>query len=679
MMIIVSAMIIGFYIRGYKQNLYISEVCTHNNDIIYDSVGFYHDFIVLTNTSDQVINLEGYGLSDSQSKLRMYVFPDAEIAPRERLLIWADEKTYFNPHFADEAAIFTGFRLSDNESLYLTDPNGDVIDSLHIPVMEQNQALLRGKAGNLGTIGTPEEMDKEPVSISESIMPPVFSAKSGFYENEFNLSIDGGQYEVYYTTDGSDPYTSGIPYTGSIPIYDRSNEPNIYAGIESISVMPGWYIPTEPVDKAIIIRAVVRNKNGIYSDETVAAFWVGPHLQGVCEGCYTLSIVADPEDLFSDKRGIYVTGDVWEMNKKWADMGADPMDSPINYNMRGKGWNKKANLILFDPAGNCLYDETDMISIRGGFARAMNQKSFNLKPLQGGDRVFEGFFDASGDTLMLRTSDMNHTNFRDALNNRVAQDLNIGAQQSVCCQLFLNGEYWGCYNLQERPDAGFIEAKYGVPEKDVNLIKNFEAESGSEKDLEQYQELEDYVAEHDLSDDLYYQQFCNMMDIDNLIDYYCMQIYCANSDAYNNNVALWRSKKVGDTPYADGKWRFLLFDTDSSLYSVSVDSFVDGNDRYYNPSEELFFSNLIQNETFRQQFSTRFMELAENDFSYEQVEPIISDFEQTYTKPMVQSLRRFEDPDYQESTYLDNIATVRNFYRERGGYICRYLTQHLSN
>jgi hypothetical protein len=249
----------------------------------------------------------------------------------------------------------------------------------------------------------------------------------------------------------------------------------------------------------------------------------------------------------------------------------------------------------------------------------------------------------------------------------------------VCCQVFLNGEYWGCYNLQERLDESYIEARYLVPAEDVNIIKNFEAISGLPADWEQYLELEDFVSSHDLGDDLQYRRFCDMVDIDSLIDYYCMEIYCANSDAYDNNVALWRVRTPQDQPYADGKWRFLLIDTDASLINADQDSFVGGHHGGYNPDTELFFSNLSQNPEFRRRFSERFMQLAGEDFSYEKIEPVINEFEDTYTGAMTETLKRYVDPDISEEYYLKNVDDVRNFYRERGDYICGYLMDHLSN
>lgn len=665
-----------------RQELYISEVVAHNDRVIYDSVGFYHDYIVLSNASDQAIDLTGYGLSDDRVELQKYVFSDVRIEPQGSLLIWADVPSTFAEIFTDETELYTGFRLKDHESLFLTDPEGHVIDSLRLPALKRNQAYLRSETLRKWKVGTPRELDADLPVISVAITPPELSVPSGYYLEPFNLTIKG-EGEIYYTVDGASPYTSGMLYSEPISVYDQSGQPNYYANLGPISLLEDTYMPTEPVNKAMVVRAVARRADGTFSEEAVATYWIGEPVIRSCQGAYMLSIVANPEDLFSGARGIYVTGNVWEMNRaKAEEIEAIPYLVPTNYNMRGKGWKKDARLTLFDPSGNCLYDEEDNISIHGNYARSLNQKGFNLRSKELNGIVFAGLVPETGHTLVLRTGgtdDATQTNFRDVLNSRVSENLQVGSQRALCCQVYLNGEYWGCYNLQDRLDESFIEARYGVPATSVNLIKNFEVVSELPKDLEDYQKLEDFVREHDFSDDLQYEQFCNMVDIDSLIDYYCAEIYFGNEDAYDNNVALWKTREITNQPYADGKWRFLLIDTDSSLWDPKVDAFTDGQCRGYNPDSDLYFSNLTRNAAFRKQFRERFLYLAENDFSYDCVEPIISELEQTYSKPMVQSLRRFVDPAYTEEEYLRNVQVVRDFYRERGNYICKYLMQHLGD
>lgn len=676
-----AVVFIGLAMKS-RQELYISEVVSHNDRVIYDSVGFYHDYIVLSNASDQVIDLTGYGLSDDRVQLQKYTFPLVQIGSGGSVLVWADLPTAFDEEFRDEEALYTGFRLKDHESLFLTDPNGNVVDSLRLPALKRNQAYLRSETLRKWKVGTPRELDADLPVVSSTITPPELSVASGYYLEPFDLTISG-KGEIYYTLDGSSPYTSGMLYNEPIPIYDRSSQPNYYASLGPISLLEDTYMPTEPVNKAMVVRAVARRADGTFSDEAVATYWIGEPVIRSAQGAYMLSIVANPEDLFSGARGIYVTGNVWEMNREKAEeIDANPYYAPTNYNMRGKGWKKDARLTLFDPLGNCLCDEEDNISIHGNYARSLNQKGFNLRPKELDGIVFADVVPDSGNTLVLRTGgtdDATQTNFRDVLNSRVCENLQVGAQRALCCQVYLNGEYWGCYNLQDRLDESYIEARYGVPAASINLIKNFEAVSELPKDLAEYQKLETFVREHDFSDDLQYEQFCNMVDIDCLIDYYCAEIYFGNEDAYDNNVALWKTRKSTNQPYADGKWRFLLIDTDSSLWDPKVDAFTDGQCRWYNPDSELYFSNLTRNAAFRKQFRERFLYLAEHDFSYEQVGPIIDELEQTYTKPMVQSLRRFVDPAYTEEEYRRNVQVVRDFYQERGNYICEYLMQHLGN
>lgn len=669
-------------------DLYISEVCPHNENVIHDSVGFYQDYIVLTNPSDHMIDLEGYGLSDKRSELREFVFSGSVIQPLGTLVVWTDYPSQFGDGYYDEDAIYTDFKISDHEYLYLTDPYGRVIDSLRIPNMSSNEVLLRDKPNARGSVGTSGFIKKSTPVVSKDIEPPRMSADSGFYEHPFELSMSG-KYDVYYTDDGSNPYLYGKPYEGQIQIIDRSDLPDIYSVLGPVSAAYEQFYPDKPVAKSTIIRAVSQRDDGTFSEESVATFFVGKEVRDICSDSYIVSMVSNPDGLFSDYDGIYMSGITWELNsEKVASMGADPVYAPANYNMRGKGWRRGAKLMLFDPDGNCLYDEDDIVSIRGKSSRAVVQKGFNIRPQTDDGTVFNGLIDGAGDILMLRTGsaeDVFLTNFRDALNARIADNLKVGAQRSLCCQMFLNGEYWGCYSLQEHLDTSFIEARYNVSAENVNLIKiDGEPEVPSEltSDLNMYQDVERFLAEHDLSVDADYKQFCDMVDIDSAIDYYCAEIFFANDDAYLGNKALWRARNVGPNPYEDGKWRFLLFDLDNTdgyapNAGADIDSFIDGSYAGYNATDDLFFSGLIKNSDFRQRFRERFEELLANDFSYETVEKIIDEFENRYEEPMVSSVRRFHDAEFTEKQYHENVRVVREFFRERGRYIGGYLELHM--
>jgi hypothetical protein len=291
---------------------------------------------------------------------------------------------------------------------------------------------------------------------------------------------------------------------------------------------------------------------------------------------------------------------------------------------------------------------------------------------------------------MLRTgseSDVYDTNIRDALNEKIARNLNVFSQDSVCCQLFINGEYWGCYNLQERLDASFVEKRCQVPADNVNIVKlDPDPIILSEKDYDaaQYQKLSEFVNGNNLEDDGCYDRFCEMVDIDSLIDYYCAEIFFANDDAYYGNLAMWRSRVTGYSTYNDGKWRYLLYDLDNTddympNAGADIDSFTDGSYIGFNPDVDPVFSNVSKNHRFREKFIERFTYLLENDFSYERIGPLIDEMEETYTEPMVMSVRRFNDPQFDREDYHRNIEKLRRFFEKRGKYIYDYMMQFMGD
>lgn len=689
--IVLSALVGIYAVSGYianKDGLYISEVCSHNNGVIYDSVGFYHDYIELTNAGEDDIDLRGYGLSDDNSLLMKYTFPSTVLRSGQKMIIWADTPSVYygsaGAEYEDDESLYTEFSLRDHESLYLTSPEGYVIDSLRLPAMKDDMALIRTNRNDKGKVSTPKEISIPAPTVSESIISPGLSVPSGWYEDPFELAIEGYGNEVLFTVDGSNPSIYGKKYAEPIRIFDKSKEPNSYANLGPVSnVYKQEIIP--PVSKAFVVRSVSKSESGVFSKETVATYFVGDEIHDIIMDSYILSIVSDPEGLFSYRNGIYVPGAIWDMNKNKAIEGnTDLRYAPTGYNMRGKHWRRNARIMLFDKNSKCLYDENTTINIRGGTSRAMLQKSFAIKPQMEGQRVFDGLISVSGDAFDLRTGGEDEaflTNFRDTLNSEIARDLNIGTQKSICCQVYLDGEYWGCYNLLDHLNTAFISNRYDVPADNINLIKNYEVTSGLDTDYKQYQELDEYVKNNDFAVSENYNAFCEMVDIDSLIDYYCAEIFFANSDAYINNIAIWRSRTSGSGQYEDCRWRFILFDTDESdsIFEdwAEKDTFVSGNWMGCNPDVELYFSNLSKNTEFRKKFYNRFMQLLENDFSYERIEPIITMFEEKYSEPMVRSIRRFGVSDFTDEQYAQNVEIVRDFFKRRGAYVEKYLVQHM--
>ena len=60
------------------------------------------------------------------------------------------------------------------------------------------------------------------------------------------------------------------------------------------------------------------------------------------------------------------------------------------------------------------------------------------------------------------------------------------------------------------------------------------------------------------------------IDLDSLIDLWCVQMYIDNGDfSMTQNISAWRvidpTAESPSNPYADGRWRFVIFDLDYAL------------------------------------------------------------------------------------------------------------------
>ena len=89
-----------------------------------------------------------------------------------------------------------------------------------------------------------------------------------------------------------------------------------------------------------------------------------------------------------------------------------------------------------------------------------------------------------------------------------------------------------------------------------------------------------------------------------MADYFAIECYISNSDfSPDSNVELWRTRTKGGEGYSDGKWRFMLYDTDLSAgrYSKEETS-ADYDSIKANMKKHPLFAAAMKNEQFREQF-----------------------------------------------------------------------------
>lgn len=678
----------GIGYDGYAgKHVLISEVCSNNLTITLDMHGESSDYIELYNPSATSVSLEGFMLTEKEETGAEGAHLDGYyLEPHSYLLLYA------NGRAENESNSITLQINAEGENLYLYDNYGSCVDSVQVPGLPVDTVYVR-IGSDMGTwdiarYGSPGEDNLTLAAYTvPSLLQPVLSAESGFYDEAFMLSMECQEGEtIYYTLDGSVPTTQSLVYTEPVWIRDVSEAANYYAAISNTSIR-GDYAPADLLDKACVVQAMCMNGKGEVSDITTAVYFVGYGEKDGYDNIKILAVNADPEDLFSDERGIYVLGENYEAYLETCEEPEITAYTPANYWNRGKTAERTAQIALFDSERALCVEGKVGIRIHGGSTRSYRQKGFN----------FYGREQYAAETLdfgkyMLRTSgakDTYLTMLRDVFNQSLVEDRAVAIQRGEPCALFLNGEYWGLYNLQERYSAAYFEEHYEIPENNLIVLKDSRMNDvtttkvsvGREADQAAYEELLEYARETDLSVSEYYQKICKMMDIQSFIDYFVTEMYVGNTDWPVNNVCRFRSREVKEgSNYEDGRWRWALYDTDESTGggSTGYDMNPFEGETYYHkvsPMETELMANLLENEEFRQQFSVIFLDMINKNFAYSQVHDKLYEMADVYAQPMVNSYHRFSEEEYTLDTFWDNVAVIDEYMKNRPDYMITYLTE----
>jgi len=508
-------------------------------------------------------------------------------------------------------------------------------------------------------------------SSGGKLRAPNVSKNSGLYPQPFSVELTASAGTlIYYSIDGSvpDPKKADnkivFKYSSPIAVADRnnpmqknllataSNSKNFYGDpSDPRGSMPEIYYPSDnQVPKATVIRAIAADSSGTRkSDVVTRTYFIGNNLANYANHP-VISLVTDPYNLVDVNYGIMVRG---ALNNRW--------DPPNQYNFMGRGveWERVASMEYF--AGNTGSRSVPVstnvgIRIRGGWSRAAGQKSFNvyfrgeyggLNNLTG-YQLIPGAVRADGTpvgtykSFMLRNgaNDSEYTKFYDVFLQDLLKNRSFTAQAGVPCIVYINGEYWGLYNLQERYSDNATEYKYGVNRNNVISYDNGALDDGNPGEESHYWNMAEY-RKKDLSIAQNYNDFCKLADIQNLIDYFAAQIYIHNEDWPHNNFRLWRTRAVeSGNPYGDTKWRWQMFDVEFALgiYSSGGLEGQSGKDPFYRilygdhsyHSNSELFKALTANPDFCRDFINTMMDLYNVNFHPDVYEPKLNEYAASY-------------------------------------------------
>ena len=644
---------------GKKAGLpvFINEV-SYGNGIQDTEPGYIPAFIEFGNSTGKDLSLDGYFLgyfvNSDEENLYKYTLSGYSVPANGYLVI-----------DLDTSLLPKDMALSGVE-LLLSNRKGKILQHVIVPPIDEGTTYSLQPDGSW-QITDSSPLAENPVGVPYVVSAPEFSYEAGFYDESFSLELDADvTCRIYYTTDGSVPDRNSIPYTGPIVIEDATSNPNTLSMRTDI-VIDGATPPDATLKKATIISAVAIDEQGNRSDVMTKAYFIGFHNYREYLSVPIVSIVADPSDLFDAQDGIYVLGKLYQ---DWLESGGSKSNTasrsiPTNYRREGSEWVIPASVQEFDADGNYLFTQEALLGINEDSSHDKTQKPFDLYA-----RIVDGDFQDAfipgtehKEKYILRT-----TPGKDSIVHELLERLGLTLEKFQPCLCFLNGEFWGFYELWEDADGEFISDRYGVDRDNLILVENNVIEEG-ESLLEG---LEFYLEEVGITEalnlffstlDTSTEEGCEIaeqvIDVENFLTYVVANVFFNNCD-FQNSYIFWRTASPGYGKYNDGRLRWVINDMDQSFQSIKSKSAL------VMMAENPVFISLWNNESFRTRFFTMVMDFANVLYTADAVREYVTEKLGYYNPYYRATSERFMESDTASYNYARNLkSTILNFLSNR--------------
>lgn len=566
-----------------SKKIIINEFLASNSTILQDEDNDYSDWIELYNPGNSAVNLQGWRLTDSDSKPAKWIFPVVSIPAKQYLVVFASGKNRTNPN----SELHTNFSLSkDGEYLAIIEPDGTISDAYTPVFPPQKTDISYGYYEGQHVffeIPTPGAAN----TIENKIQPPVFSVERGFFDEPFSVSltVSDPDTKIYYTTDGTRPTEQNTLYTGPVDITQttplravgiKNGVPgtvvtNTYFFVEDIVNQPNN--PTGYPDRWGYLGSDIRYDDYAVGERAPADYAMDPN---VCNHPFyknqikeaflsipSVSIVTNLGYLFSDSTdenegGIYIhTG--------------------VNL---GDGWERPVSLEYYEPSTGRQFQINCGLRIHGAASRQPEKSGkhsfrtvfrktygeanlrFDLFEEETAVTKFDHLVFHAGYNLSWLHSESgqrkNTQYTNDSFGKRTQRDMGHLSSHDRFVHLFINGLYWGLYNISERINDKFMVSYFEGDELDYDVINHDGLADG---DITAFNRMVDLAANGEF-DQLLSEQ---LLYIENYIDYILLNFYIGNLDWSHNN---WYAARGRIDP--GNGFYFFSWDAENSLTDVNI-------------------------------------------------------------------------------------------------------------
>ena len=604
----------------------ITEYMTNNLSYKVSKDQKFYSLIEIYNDEDEDINLKGFYLSDKEDTITKYTFPDVTIKKKDYLVIYASGLNVY-----ENEEIHTNFKLNNNDGIIvLSSPNKGILSKVKIEKLSENESfgLYKDKwhiytIPSFGKENTKDygknEIKKDVIINEVSIYPK--EAIELYNKTDEDIKLDGytigDKSDVKYKLDGKVIKAKGylvlsnlgfninntneviyLTHSGQIidtfsvnkiignistgiednkKVYYKNitlgykNSDNVYLGYseEPIFNIDGGYIDKEievklstndgsaiyyttngsfpnqnstkytkpiKIDKTTVIKAISYKDNYLESSVVSRTF-----IKGRKHDIAYISISSNYDNLFGGN-GLLTN---WTSNNE-----------------------KKVSFEFYDKDGKLGVSFPANAKLSGMDSRKEPQKSISiyLRKRYGQSFVNYPFFPENDyheySSFVLRNAgeDPKGVRIMDAAISRIIdKEMDIDKQAYRPVAVYLNGSYYGLYNMREKLNGDYVESKFGIDNDDVNVIKYSTPTNGSGSS---YNAIVSYINNHNMANKENYEYVKSQIDVEELANYMIVESFFGNTDL--GNIRYWKAKE-------NGKWRFMLYDMDWSLWNMGLD------------------------------------------------------------------------------------------------------------
>jgi hypothetical protein len=569
------------------------------------------DWVEIYNESSDSMNLKGYYLSDTKSNLKKW--------PVQDMAVKAGGYGVIEKYKTEGGTAAISISIS-GETLYLSNPDGQVIDEYETGVLRPGNSSGLLADGKKMIFDTPTKGDKNSSgTVQGYCSEPVFSVPGGHQKGTVTLTIttatDGAA--IHYTLDGSTPTANSDQYTGPLSVKKPS-------GAEGVTV------------KAIAIKSGM-----LQSDEMVATYlFDAPHNLPVV--CLSISpgdksiVLNSTRDNKREREGYaeYYEGD-----------GSLGVKFPAGLRIAGAG---------------TITNHAPQISInlylRGGYGQSSVTYPF-----------FDGYNTATFKSLTLRDMGWNQdpTRLKDVFVPMAVNGLNVDNMQSKFATVYINGRYWGLYEFKENQNEKYFASKHGVDSDKVVVIR------GNKYNVETVKSDPDIVAlyalaKKNMNNSDTWTKYTSLVDSDYFMDYLVAETFFGCYDTYNQKFAHTTDNAM--------KWRPIMYDFDMCLSSSNVnfgtffqESYVrraaTSTDKAHVTDMSLYFA-FYKNDEWREKFILRYAEVLNTVFTTDRLLSLYDGMVDSIRSEIPRTVQRWNMP-HSSSQWDKDQKALRNIIKAR--------------